>query len=281
MTHFALARILPLLALSVALQLAGCKVSLVPLRPIPTGEAGPLGTAVPTDEATAVPLATSLPPAVAGSVTPAVAEPTRLATVAAVATPTATARAALPLPGTRLAAASWRTVIQAPGLPDMSAGADLGPNSRFVVATGNGALNSLRAELSQPANAWVTGLPTGTLLVGAYLGLRRGDGHDLEIVDLAVEDDTVHVAVRVVAPGEWLGSQTVFPLHLVALDRAALPAGPLVFHFVDADALAGDAPAAFDVTLAALDPDQDQLDHQEALILQAASEETAAATPSP
>lgn len=280
MNAFPIARqarlLLPILA--VALPLAGCD-GLLTLRPIPTGEAGPAGTALPpATAATKAPAtAAAASPAAATAMTGATAS----ATVAAAEPPTATARAALPLPGTRLDEAGWRTVVQASGLADMGAATELGPNSHFVVATGNGALNTLRAELLQPANAWLNGLPADTVLLGAFLGLRRGDGHSIEILDLAVEDSTVHVAVRAVAPGEWLGSETVFPLHLVAVARSALPAGPLVFRFVDADALGAGETALFDVPLEAVQSGEDELRRQETLLLQAANEGTPEPAPSP
>jgi hypothetical protein len=263
-------RIALLVGFTVATQAVGCKVT------VPGGIALPQGTAAP-----AAPAGTSLPPAngtteVATPPRPGAGRPAEtVVPVTATATTTATLPAPLPS-GTPVSARVWHTVVKAPGLPDMTPAGDLGPNTRFVVVTGNDGLNTLRADLGQPSNAWVTGVPTGTLLVAAFLGLRRGDGHDIEIVSLAVDGDTVNVAVRAVAPGEWLGGGPVFPVHLVALERAALPAGPLTFRFVDADALGspGRMPA-FDVALEPVDPGVDTVVQKDVLILQTANQGTA------
>lgn len=267
-----------------AVQLAGCSPLAPARRPPPAAGAGgtaPAQTALPPaaglTEPAPTPVETATLPPGLPTATTAVTP-----TVAASVTPTATVAALLPLPGRRLPANAWRSLLRAPGLADMSVASALGPNSHFAVATGNGGLNTLRADLQQPANAWVTGVPSDTLLVGVFLGRRRGEGHDLEIVDVAVAGDRVNLAVRLTAPGEWRGSDEVFPVHLVALDRSALPAGPLTFHFLDADALGSPAQApAFDMVLEPLDLGQDVLARRDILILQSASESAATPTPTP
>jgi hypothetical protein len=281
-----LAQPLPLvLWLLVLAQLGGCAIRTPSRRPPPgfgaggTAEASPSPEAGPTASPAASPtdgVATALPPPAAseaptGTLTATVTAPgaTALPTEA----PTATVEAELPLPGQRLPRSAWRTLVKAPGLPDMDPAGELGPESHFAVVTGNQGLNTLRAELRQPANAWVTGMPTDTLLIGTLLGLRRGDGHDLEVVDLAVDGGSLNVGVRLTTPGAWQGGGSFFPLHLVAVDRAALPAGPLTVRFLDASALApGAAEPAFEVALGPVDPATDEVRRQTLLILQTASE---------
>jgi hypothetical protein len=264
-----------------AVQLAGCRA----LQPLPP--AGGIGGTAQAE--TALPPAAGLTepaPTAVDTVTAPTASPTAMAvispTLAASATPTATLEVRVPLPGRRLPESAWRTLVRAPGLADMSVASALGPNSHFAVATGNGGLNTLRADLQQPANAWITGVPSTTVLVGVFLGRRRGEGHDLEIVDVAVAEDAVNLAVRLKAPGEWRGSDEVFPVHLIALDRAALPAGPINYRFLDADALGSTTQApAFDVTLEAVDVAADSLARRDLLIIQSASESALTATPTP
>jgi hypothetical protein len=278
---------LPMSWMLLALGVAGC--GKMPRWGLPLGTPMPGATALPPAAGpaeTKAPTAEVKETATSKAATPKASATKRvtatvLAPTAVAATPTVTATARLPLPGLALPATAWRTLVKAPGLPDMSVATELGPNTHFAVATGNEGLNTLRADLRQPANAWVTGLPTDTLLVAVLLGWRRGEGHGVEIVDLSVEDGTVTIATRVSSPGEWRGGDELFPVHLVALDRAALPPGPVSFRFLDADAVGqADRAPAFDVDLGALDPAAGGVARQELLLIQAAAEE-ATATPVP
>ena len=101
-------------------------------------------------------------------------------------------------------------------------------------------------------------------------------------MDLAVDGDTLNVAVKLTSPGAWQGGGTVFPVHLIAVDRAALPAGPVWLAFLDAEALGrAEAEPAFAVTLDPVDPALDTVVRQNVLILQTATEPTAIPTSGP
>jgi hypothetical protein len=266
--------------LLLCLSSAGCRLARQWRSGPPAG--GPEATAL---AATALPPGSEASPTAEKPTSPVTPKATKATTpeaspsavasaaVTATAAPTATEAVALPLPGRRLPASAWHTLVKAPGLPDMSVAPDVGPNTRFAVVTGNGALNTLRSQLLQPANAWVTGIATDTVLVAALLGQRRGQGHDLTVLDVATEEGVVNIAVQLAAPGEWIGGDAVFPVHLIAIDRSALPPGPLAFHFFDADALGqADRAPAFDVALDPIDPAEDSLAQWDGLLIQTASE---------
>jgi hypothetical protein len=262
-----MARLVLVALFGVLSQAVSCSLG-SPVAHLATPAVVPEGTpAVPTAAVGETPVSTALPVA---------SEPTLAVTV----TPTATVAAALPhAPGKPLAAAAWRTLVHGPGLADMDPAPTLGPTTHFTVVANNAGLNTLRADFAQPANAWVSGIPTGTLIIGSLLGLRRGEGHDIEITDIAVDGQTVNVAVKVTAPGEWQGGGAVYPLHLVAVDRSALPSGPLTLKFVDVDTLGpGTHTPAFQAELGPFNPATDDLAMKDVLIVQTASQPTAGAT---
>jgi hypothetical protein len=113
MTLQMMARLALVIALTATAQAGGCRVT-TPAVPTPGGGRA-LGTPRATEVGTPDAVATRLPPAEE-------ATGTATAAVEATAAPTATLEAALPRPpGLPLAASTWRTLVRAPGLPDMDA----------------------------------------------------------------------------------------------------------------------------------------------------------------